>query len=163
MKKISYVLVALLIIVMAYGCKKQSNEGVQVNSAPMETIDYAGFEKVMAEHKGKVVMVNFFGSWCPPCKIETPDFVETYENYKDKNFVIIGLAVDRNKADAVKFVNDFGVTYPVYQATEDLIRYFEVGPIPTSFVFTKDGTFLDKFIGYMSKDIVTKVAQLGGN
>lgn len=69
MKKISYVLVALLIIVMAYGCKKQSNEGVQVNSAPMETIDYAGFEKVMAEHKGKVVMVNFFGSWCPPCKI----------------------------------------------------------------------------------------------
>lgn len=179
MKKILYVIVLLLFIAL-FGCNKNNNNELtvigtdgstgstektvknNVNIKTLETIDYAGYQKILQDNKGKVVLLNFFGSWCAPCKAETPDFIEVYEKYKDKNFVIIGLAVDNNVADAVKFVNNFGVTYPVYQASEDLIKYFRVGPIPTSLLFDKNGKYLDQFIGYMDKSIAIQIAELGG-
>ena len=108
------------------------------------------------------MLINFFGSWCAPCKAETPDFIEVYEKYKDKNFVIIGLAVDNNVNDAIEFVNNFGVTYPVFQANEELIKYFRVGPIPTSLLFDKNGKYMNQFIGYMDKSIAIQIAELGG-
>lgn len=180
MKKILYVIVLLLFIAL-FGCNKNNNNELtvigtdgstgstqnapkknNVNISTLETMDYAGYQKILQDNKGKVVLLNFFGSWCAPCKAETPDFIEVYEKYKDKNFVIIGLAVDNNVDDAVKFVNNFGVTYPVYQASEDLIKYFRVGPIPTSLLFDKNGKYLDQFIGYMDKSIAIQIAELGG-
>lgn len=162
MKKILYAVISSLLLLSLLGCEKRSEQVATINSAPIETLDFNGFSKVVEAHKGKVVLVNFFGTWCPPCKAETPDFVEIYEQFKDKNFVIIGLAVDRDKADAVKFVNDYKITYPVYQASEELSRYFNVGPIPTSFLLDKDGNIRGSYIGQMSRDMVIKTAEMGG-
>lgn len=162
MKKVLYAVMAVFLLFAIFGCEKRSEPSASVNSAPIETIDINGFKKVIESHKGKVVLVNFFGTWCPPCKAETPDFVEVYEKYKDKNFVIIGLAVDRDKADALEFVDDYKITYPVYQATEDLIRYFSVGPIPSTFVLDKEGNLRSNYIGQMSRDMVIKTAEMGG-
>lgn len=170
MKKFLLMVFLLSLSVTMAGCEKNKTEGTgSVSKSPvvisngMEIINTEIFKLVLQEHKGKVVLVNFFGSWCPPCKAETPDFVQVYEKYKDKNkFVIIGIAVDQNQADALKFVQDYGITYPVYQADSSLLTYFQIGPIPTSFVFDKDGNLLDNMVGYMSKDIVEQIAQYGG-
>lgn len=170
MKKFLLMVFLLSLSVTMAGCEKNKIEGTgSVSKSPvvisngMEIINTEIFKLVLQEHKGKVVLVNFFGSWCPPCKAETPDFVQVYEKYKDKNkFVIIGIAVDQNQADALKFVQDYGITYPVYQADSSLLTYFQIGPIPTSFVFDKDGNLLDNMVGYMSKDIVEQIAQYGG-
>lgn len=162
MKKLLYVIMASFMLFTLFGCEKRSSPNTSINSAPIETVDYAKFEKILIENRGKVILVNFFGTWCPPCKAETPDFVEIYEQYKDKNFVIIGLAVDRDKADAIEFVKDYKIQYPVYQATEDLIRYFRVGPIPSTFVLDKEGNLRYNYVGQMSRDMVIKTAELGG-
>ena len=162
MKKILYAVISSLLLLSLLGCEKRSEQVATINSAPIETLDFNGFSKVVESYKGKVVLVNFFGTWCPPCKAETPDFVEIYEQFKDKNFVIIGLAVDRDKADAVKFVNDYKITYPVYQASEELSRYFNVGPRPTSFLLDKEGNIRGSYIGQMSRDMVFKTAEMGG-
>ena len=180
MKKLLLITIVVL-ITAAYGCKQNSKSELtiagqgnaenntqasmpkhNVNISSLETIGYEGYQKILEEHKGKVVLINFFGSWCAPCKAETPDFIEVYEKYKDKNFVIIGLAVDNNVNDAIEFVNNFGVTYPVFQANEELIKYFRVGPIPTSLLFDKNGKYMNQFIGYMDKRIARKIAELGG-
>lgn len=162
MKKILYVVISSLLLLSLLGCEKRSEQAASVNSAPIETLDYNGFSKVVEAHKGKVILVNFFGTWCPPCKAETPDFVEIYNQFKDKNFVIIGLAVDRDKAKAVEFVNDYKITYPVYQASEELSRYFNIGPIPTSLLFDKEGNMRGSYIGQLSRDMVIKTAEMGG-
>lgn len=162
MKKVLYAVMAVFLLFAIFGCEKRSEPSASVNSAPIETIDINGFKKVIESHKGKVVLVNFFGTWCPPCKAETPDFVEVYEKYKDKNFVIIGLAVDRDKADALEFVNNYKIKYPVYQATEDLIRYFSVGPIPSTFVLDKEGNIRYNYVGQMSRDMIIATAEMGG-
>ncbi len=57
---------------------------------------------------------------------------------------------------------DFGITYPVYQADTSLLEYFQINPIPTSFLFDKDGSLLDSMVGYMSRNIVEQIAQYGG-
>lgn len=169
MKKILLLVIMFIsLLCVMFGCNKNQNTGSSSNapvvvSNGMEILNIERFKSVLQEHSGKVVLVNFFGSWCPPCKAETPDFVQIYEKYKDKNqFIIIGIAVDQNQSDALQFVKDFGITYPVYQAESSLLAYFQINPIPTSFVFDKDGSLLDSMVGYMSKDIVEQIAQYGG-
>lgn len=170
MKKYLLVIFSLLLITVIAGCNKKeesSSQNKQVsakgNIQSMQVLNVEDYGKMMKEHIGKIVLVNFFGSWCPPCKAETPDFVEVYEKYKDKNnFVIIGIAVDDDQSKAIEFVNTYGVTYPVYQADRSLLSYFAISPIPTSFVFGKDGNLIDSMVGYMSKDIVERIAQFGG-
>ena len=166
-KLLAMILFLSLLFVMSACNKNQKSDSVSnapvVVSNGMEILNTERFKSVLQQHSGKVVLVNFFGSWCPPCKAETPDFVQVYEKYKDKNkFVIIGIAVDQNQSDALQFVKDFNISYPVYQADSSLLSYFQINPIPTSFVFDKDGNLLDSMIGYMSKDIVEQIAQYGG-
>ncbi len=121
MKKLLLMMLLLSLFCVMTGCNKNQNSTSSSNatvvSNGMEILNTERFKSVLQEHSGKVILVNFFGSWCPPCKAETPDFVQVYEKYKDKNkFVIIGIAVDQNQANVLQFVKDFGITYPVYQA-----------------------------------------------
>lgn len=176
MKKYLLVIFSLLLILTVFGCNKKDESTNQqtgnsqnqqapakVNVQSMKVLNVEDYKLMMQEHKGKIVLLNFFGSWCPPCKAETPDFVQVYEKYKDKNnFIIIGIAVDDDQSKALEFVNTYGVTYPVYQADRSLLSYFAINPIPTSFVFDKDGNLLDSMVGYISKDIVERIAQFGG-
>lgn len=167
MKKLLLMMLLLSLFCVMTGCNKNQNSTSSSNatvvSNGMEILNTERFKSVLQEHSGKVILVNFFGSWCPPCKAETPDFVQVYEKYKDKNkFVIIGIAVDQNQANVLQFVKDFGITYPVYQADTSLLEYFQINPIPTSFLFDKDGSLLDSMIGYMSRNIVEQIAQYGG-
>lgn len=165
MKKILFITLILTLSFTMFGCKNKTPETstpeVSINS--MEQIGTDRFKEILAEHRGKVVLVNFFGSWCPPCKAETPDFIQVYEKYKPtNNFVIIGIAVDQEKQNAIDFVNTFNVTYPVYQADSGLLSYFQIRPIPTSFVFDQNGNLLDMMQGFMHKDIVEQIAQYKG-
>ncbi|WP_300707221.1 TlpA disulfide reductase family protein [uncultured Brachyspira sp.] len=167
MKKLLLMMLLLSLFCVMTGCNKNQNSTSSSNapvvSNGMEILNTERFKSVLQEHSGKVILVNFFGSWCPPCKAETPDFVQVYEKYKDKNkFVIIGIAVDQNQANVLQFVKDFGITYPVYQADTSLLEYFQINPIPTSFLFDKDGSLLDSMVGYMSRNIVEQIAQYGG-
>ncbi len=106
MKKLLLMMLLLSLFCVMTGCNKNQNSTSSSNapvvSNGMEILNTERFKSVLQEHSGKVILVNFFGSWCPPCKAETPDFVQVYEKYKDKNkFVIIGIAVDQNQAKSL--------------------------------------------------------------
>jgi len=72
----------------------------------------------MKEWDGKVVMLNFWATWCPPCQREMPAFVQLYENYKDQGFTIIGVAVDE-KQPVIDFIDPLGVDYPILIGNKD--------------------------------------------
>jgi len=98
--------------------------------------------------KSSVVVINFWASWCPPCKAEIPDFVKTYEKLKNKNFIIIGIAVGSREAEVRKLVEENKISYPVVlsdKKVEDL--YGGIRAVPTTFVVGKDGTIVDKKVG----------------
>jgi peroxiredoxin len=107
----------------------------------------------MAEYKGKVAIVNFWATWCGPCKIEIPDFVTLYSQYKDKGLVIVGISVDDSPEQLQAFMKEYKMNYPVLQMTPDVESAW--GPFygyPTSFVVARDGSICRKHIGPATKE-----------
>jgi thiol-disulfide isomerase/thioredoxin len=89
----------------------------------------------LADSKGKVLLLNFWATWCGPCRAEIPDLVELQNKYKDR-LQILGLVVDDDDQDAIqKFVAEFGINYPVAVATDAIrFQYGGIPALPTSFV-----------------------------
>ena len=158
MKKI--LLMVFICTFALLGCGKKDKPKGEIIATDIQTIDPAGFDRIKAENKGKLVVINFFASWCPPCKTETPDFVEVYNEYKDKNFTIIGISIDDNKQDAINFINDFGVTYPVYLSDMSLRKKYNVSKVPTNLLYSPDGELAQIIEGMISGPMLRRMAEL---
>ncbi len=102
----------------------------------------------LAEYKNKVILLNFWATWCGPCRAEIPDLVELQNKYKDQ-LQIIGLVVDDEDQAAIKkFVAEFGIDYPVALATDALrLQYGGIPALPTSFVLDAEGRIVQKHEG----------------
>jgi peroxiredoxin len=107
----------------------------------------------LADMRGKVVFINFWATWCPPCREEIPDFVEFYSQNKSRGVEIVGLSVDRlSPEDLRAFVLKNKMSYPVALATQKIIRDYQPGPyIPTTIVIDKQGRIRDKQVGSVDK------------
>jgi thiol-disulfide isomerase/thioredoxin len=107
----------------------------------------------LAEYKGKVVIVNFWATWCGPCKMEIPDFVKLYAQYKDKGLVIVGISIDDSPEQLQAFMHEFQMNYPVVQMRPEVEDAW--GPFygyPTSFIVARDGSICTKHIGPATKE-----------
>jgi peroxiredoxin len=109
------------------------------------------------QYRGQVVLLNFWGTWCPPCRVEVPAFVEVQEAYRDRGFVIIGVAVE-DTAEAVRaFASEMKVNYPLAMTQDDIEHAY--GPIyglPLSFFIARDGSICRKHFGELTKERVEK-------
>ncbi len=99
--------------------------------------------------RGKVVLLNFWASWCPPCRFEMPGFESVYEKQKDNNFVVIGVSMDNiGPADVNRFLAENHITYPVAMATGPIVEaYGNVDLLPTSFLIDKEGNIRNEVQG----------------
>ncbi len=156
MKKIAYYLIAVVLTLTFLGCNPFNNSTSNVNLPELKDVGIAEFEQILQEHKGKVILVNFFASWCPPCKAETPEFVATYDKLKDKNFVIIGFSIDDDINKARQFVADYKITYPVYHAKRELEQKMGVSSIPTNIFYDKNGNLFQAMVGQLSAEFLIK-------
>lgn len=109
-----------------------------------ETIDFD-------ELKGKVVFLNLWATWCPPCIAEMPDIQELYNEMKDENVAFVMLSVDKKGTDKVeKFINKKKYTFPVYLLENGIPEKFSSNVIPTTFIISKDGEILSRQEGMAS-------------
>jgi len=102
----------------------------------------------LAGSRGKVILLNFWATWCGPCRAEISDLVELQNKYKDR-LQILGLVVDDDDQDAIKeFTEKFGINYPVAIATNEIrLQYGGIAALPTSFVLDADGRIVQKHEG----------------
>jgi thiol-disulfide isomerase/thioredoxin len=133
---------------------------VQVNfSAPELTLtDIQSVEHSLADYRGKVVLVNLWATWCPPCKEEMPALEALYNKYVDDGFVIIAINDGDPTPDVLQFVKDYQLTFPVwldptYIATE---QAFKTLNLPSSFVIDRSGTVRLMWVGGISKRMLDK-------
>src|SRR5215813_165182 len=110
--------------------------------------DLDGKPLVLADAKGKVVLLNFWATWCGPCRAEIPDLVDLQKRYADK-LEIIALATQEDDADQVRrFVLHSGINYRVAMAPDDVVReYGGIAALPTSFVIDAQGRVVQKHVG----------------
>ncbi|AEI15642.1 alkyl hydroperoxide reductase/ Thiol specific antioxidant/ Mal allergen [Flexistipes sinusarabici DSM 4947] len=156
---------SLLLVSCESAQNKNNSQGSAISSEEVEglkTIGMSGLNDLKKKYSDKVILVNFFASWCPPCKEETPEFIEVYNENKDK-FVIIGLSIDDSKKDAVNFINDMGIPYPVFHAKRSLEKRLNITGVPTNIFYAPGGELYNFYVGALSKDFVEKViAQISG-
>ena len=120
--------------------------------------DLDGKEVELASFKGKVVLLNFWATWCGPCKAEIPGFVELQEKYRDK-LTIIGYSVDDTAELAKKYATQYKMNYPILlgEGREDLQdAYGPIWGIPASFIISKDGAVCRKHMGIAPKEVFEK-------
>jgi peroxiredoxin len=117
----------------------------------LESLD--GKTMRLSDYRGKAVLLNFWATWCGPCKIEMPWFVELQNQYAAQGFQIVGVAMDdASKEDISKFAKDMGVNYPILIGKESVgDQYGGVPALPESFLIGRDGKIVDKMIGLHGK------------
>ena len=115
--------------------------------------DLDGKDVKIADHKGKVILLNFWATWCGPCKAEIPGFVELQEKYK-KDLVIVGYSVDDTADKARAFAAEYKMNYPILlgEGREDVQdAYGPIWGIPASFLISKDGKVCKRHMGIAPK------------
>ncbi len=107
----------------------------------------------LSDLRGKAVLLNFWATWCGPCKIEMPWFVDFQNQYGTQGLQIVGVAMDdASKEDIAKFAKDMGVNYPILLGKEAVgDEYGGVPALPETFLITRDGKIVDKIVGLRGK------------
>jgi thiol-disulfide isomerase/thioredoxin len=133
------------------------------NIAPNFTWDENGKKKSLSDLKGKIVLLNLWASWCPPCIKEMPELSEISEELKDKDFQMIGLNVfERTTGKAESFINANPVSYTIVEGNEEVVQAFSeaigspIEAIPTTFIINKDGKIEETIIGGRDKETFLK-------
>jgi thiol-disulfide isomerase/thioredoxin len=132
---------------------------VEVNyPAPELTLtDVSGNPVSLTDHLGKVILVNMWATWCPPCKAEMPTLQAFYEKYQAQGFVIVGINDGETIELVEPFVRDYGLTFPVWLDGEYLSeKAFNTVNLPSSYVIDRQGTVRLMWIGAISPRVLEK-------
>lgn len=176
---IAWVVAACCGLLTAAGCSKGTAppEGTPVQSPgeatviqllkdPVPVADFAvtdlnGRTISSADLRGKVVLVNFWATWCPPCRAEIPDLIKLQDKYRDK-LVVIGISEDEVPPDEVKaFVAEQKMNYPVAMTTPALAKIFRgVSALPTTFVIGREGKLEQRHVGMLNAEQAELEAQV---
>ena len=110
----------------------------------------------MKDYLGKVVLVNFFTTWCPPCRQEIPSLISLHKEYGPKGFSVIAISLDDDSSKVVaKFVDKMEIIYPVLMADDNVSRDFGgVIGIPTSFLVDQKGEVVKRFNGFVTHEVL---------
>ena len=125
--------------------------GAPAPALELETLD--GAPVSLQDLRGKVVVVNFWATWCPPCRVEMPGFQRVYADKRDDGLVIVGVSLDRGGEGAVRqFVEERGITFPIAMADGDVAQAFGgVRTLPTSFLIDREGRVRQEVTGIFAE------------
>lgn len=179
MKKVLVLVVILLFTSGIVGCQK-TNDSVDKDSqstyaslnqdksngkdlAPDFLLQSTkGKEIKLSDFRGKIVILDFWATWCAPCRKGIPDLIDIQKKYRNK-VVVIGISLDTfTKPDVIPFMKYFGINYPVvYGNSEVVIAYGNIEVIPTAFIIDQSGKIVDKHIGLVNKSVyINKIDEL---
>lgn len=120
----------------------------------------AGESVTLEDYRGKKILLNFWATWCPPCKEEMPYMQQFYEEYADEDYVVLAVNVtpsEKSKEDVASFIEEYALTFPVLMDEEgEITHQYEILSYPTSYFIDSHGVIRKKIVGGMSKDMILR-------
>lgn len=146
----------LSILVMAlFGCTARNDTSAAASDFKLQ--DLNGKTVKLSDFKGKAVLIDFWATWCPPCREAIPGIEKLYKTYSGKGLVVLGISLDEGDWDSVKsFATERGITYPVLKGTEDVASRFQVRTIPMMVIINKEGKIVKRYLGLGDDDELEK-------
>lgn len=169
MKKIFLIILTSLLI---FSCTKKDEDKKVASSnttsaqtsttkKELKTISAKDLQDILKSNEGKIILVNFFATWCPPCRKEVPELVELYKVYKNKNVEFIGIAVDENGAEAVvPFAERTNINYSLFLTTPDINNTYKLDAIPKTLLYDKKGKLVQTISGYIEGAELSKIIDM---
>ena len=149
---------ALLVGFLAWRLSPQAGAAFGVTSMNQAAPDFRvttleGAPVTPDSLRGKVVLLNFWATWCPPCRVEMPGFQDVYDEHRGDGFVVLGVSTDRAGRDPVReFLRENGITYPVAMANGEIVNaYGGARVLPTSFLIDREGRIRHEVRGYFTE------------
>ena len=160
-KGVLFAIVGLMVVLGAQtGCTQQKEKSTATaatinKAADFELMSTEGKKVTLADYKGKVVIVDFWDTWCPPCRMEIPHFIDLYDQYRTKGFEMLGVVLGREgKSTVLDFIKKNKINYTnVYSTEKFLGDYGPINGIPTTFVIDQKGQIYRTYVGYRDKSI----------
>lgn len=170
MKKTHLAIIFLLVVSLAsaYAVRKYNQRDAVFDlkqtgkQAPEFSLpNTEGGQLKLSDYKGKLVLLNFWASWCPPCRAEIPGFIEVQNKYKDKGFTFIGVAIEDKEA-ADSYAKEIGINYPISYGLENSLEVASKygnpdGGLPYSVLISADQKILSVHAGFLSEDKLKEI------
>lgn len=110
-------------------------------------------EETLAQYQGKVVLLNFWAIWCPPCRAELPDMEAIYRKYRDQGAVILAVNVSENSEDIIAFADKLDLTLPILRdSRQKSMRAYGVRALPTTLFINREGQIVSREVGALDQD-----------
>lgn len=132
----------VLSLSLVAGCKEKGTKGGL--DFTLKALD--GAEWTLSKQRGKVVIIDFWATWCRPCLQSIPVFNAVYDKYKEEDVSVIGVVLDGEQA-LRRFLQQHKISYPVLIGTEDVARRYGIQAIPTTYIIDKSGSVASKHVG----------------
>lgn len=139
----------------------QSSDNQQLSTSALfaaKLPDENGVSQALSQYKGKIIVLNFWATWCPPCREEMPELSQLHDEYKDKNVVVLGIAID--EIGLVKeFAQTTPVSYPLFAAENEGMALGSdlgnnKGVLPYTLIIGSDGRVVKTYFGRISKSLL---------
>lgn len=111
-------------------------------------VSTSGQQITQQNYRGRLLIVDFFATWCTPCRDSIPHLVKLYQKYGSRGVNVLGLSTDDDAQSVREFIADKKINYPVAPAGEEIVSSFGVRSVPTIFVINKEGMVVEKFAGF---------------
>ncbi len=116
---------------------------------------FSGGELTLSSLKGKPVVINFWASWCPPCRVEAPILEKVWQLYKDEGVTFVGVDIQDTEEDARAFIKEFGITYPnAKDASGRVTIDYGVSGIPVTFFVNREGLIVSRWVGDINETLL---------
>ena len=149
-------LFVIFFLVPSFSFAASSDIGPHVGKkAPaFELNDLTGKKHSLSGYAGKAVLLNFWASWCGPCKAEMPSLNALYGEFKDSGLVVVAVSIDSSEEPVKSFISEKGLTFPVLMDPEKEVYFddYAIFALPTSFLIDADGVIREKFMGEIQWD-----------
>ncbi|HSA78369.1 MAG TPA: TlpA disulfide reductase family protein [Nitrospirota bacterium] len=146
----------LILFLLLFGCTNKSEQAADAAS-DFKLQDLGGKTVKLSEFKGKPVLLDFWATWCPPCRASIPEIEKLHKSYSSKGLVVLAISLDQGGWDSVKdFVTESGITYTVLKGTDDVASKYHVRTIPMLVIVDKEGKIYKRYLGLGDDDQLDK-------